>query len=318
MATHTVFGTATPAGTQSVNNDLATDGPVIVGNSFSVPAGVPDHASVGARLHVAEENAGPLDGAEVTFWLFLGQDLNPTLALRAATLTISGHGWLSANWPTPQAMTPGANYYVACQLDTGDYLSCPSPGPGEQVSPDGPLRMGPVVGDANRSLYRYDNVGETNTAPTGLWWSLDMIVSDGEAADPPSATVTVAAVNAADGWTASAGTVLTALADGDPATYVTSVEEPTGAVLDVTLAPLVPPSAGQPFEVTLQGLRHTETAASATATVELYNGTTLRATSSPVAIPSAAADAVVTFPASAIGSVDWSAVRCVVTVAAEA
>ena len=412
MAEHSVFGTNPPPGTQVLGDDLDTQGPVRVGNAFHVPIGTTGIYHKGPRIYVADDPTilEALDGQAVSFWLVLGQDLdletNPALA--AAELTIDGPGWQGVDWPEPVLMTPNAGYYVVYRTATGIYLVHASPQPGEIVSANGPLRMSPLAGDWNRSLFLYDNAGETLTGNTGPLWAVDSVVTDTLAATIPltvdvgadrslvtgasaalsatasggagaksyawtvtsgpstatsqfssttaatptftpsavgtyvlrctvtdasgsandsvtvtvaaaaAATGTVATVNAAEGWTATGGTIQTALSDANAGTYVTSAENPTDAVLDVTLQPLAPPAAGKGAEITLEGLRYTGTASSATASMALYNGTTLRATSTTKMIPSAATDAVFAFTADQVSSVDWANVRCVVTVSAAA
>lgn len=406
MATHSIFGAAAPAGTAAKSNDAKT---TIVGNAFDIAAGGPTNFSItGGRLYVASTVAAGLPST-VTMYLFQGQDLNPSLALRTATLTISGTGWQSVSWSTPVPMTPGVGYYVAYKMSTNDYLHFPSPG--STAIPSGTasaVRMAALVGDYNRSLYRYDSdpVPETFTAPSGILWATDIIVEDsattpltvdvgadrsvvmggnttltavpaggagsktyawtvvsgpstasgqfsptssaattftptavgtyvlrctvtdtsGTANDTLTVTVTAATVatgtvqtvNASTGWTPTGGTVLAALSDANASTYVTSAENPTNAVLDVTLQPLAPPASGQGFQVTLQALRYTGTASSATATVQIYNSSTLRATSSAIMITATATDTVFSFTSAQVASVDWAAVRVVVTVSAAA
>lgn len=131
-------------------------------------------------------------------------------------------------------------------------------------------------------------------------------------------TSTVSAVNASTGWTPNSGTVLSALNDGSNSTYVTSLENPSNHVLDVNMGTITAPSSGMGCRVTLKQIRYSGTASSASVVVRIYNGTTLRASSSALPITSTPTDLAVDFSASALTSVDWATVRVTVSVTATA
>lgn len=132
---------------------------------------------------------------------------------------------------------------------------------------------------------------------------------------PAAGTVTAQSVNVSTNWTASSGTVLSCITDGDPTTFVTSSTPPTGQEFDFTLQALTPPSTGQPLKVflTMDALLAT----SATLNAQLFEGTTQRSSLTGVTIPAGSGSSVtgsvtLTFPwtdVSTITTGGWNALK---------
>lgn len=130
-----------------------------------------------------------------------------------------------------------------------------------------------------------------------------------------SGTATAQTVDVSTNWTASSGTALACVTDGDPTTYVTSQAPPTGQEFDFTLQALTPPSTGQPLKVFLTA--DALLATTATLAAQLYEGATLRSSLSGVTIPSGSGTTVVglvtlTFPWTDVQSVTtggWNALK---------
>lgn len=170
----------------------------------------------------------------------------------------------------------------------------------------------------------------TNFTPsTAGTYVLTVTATDASGSDSDSVTVTVTAaptsvvpvaVNASTGFTASAGTVLSATSDGNDATYARTTDNPTALVYDATLGSLSAPAAGVDFVVRVKCRKNT--ASSGTIVGKLYEGATLRSTTSAVTIPNTAANVDLTFPAAdltAIASSAWtSGIRFTATVTAAA
>lgn len=112
-------------------------------------------------------------------------------------------------------------------------------------------------------------------------------------------TVTASSVTSSTGWTASSGTVLSAITDSDPTTYDSSSSPPTAQEFDFLLQALTAPTAGQPLKVflTMDALA----ASSASLAAQLYEGTTLRSSLTGISIPTGSGGSVsgvvtLTFP----------------------
>lgn len=314
----TVFNGTFP-GAQSLENDGP---PILVANAFHF-VGATDRTVTGVSVHIPPALADSVpDWLEVYLWTT--PDLGTTPARTVAAVEVMSGGWVTGTFDTPW-VAPANNtpFWVGYQLGgthaiPGQLYLAHSPGNGAEISGGGTVRLSasrPTSG-WDRGLFRYGTTGITEVSAETLW-GVDVVVA-GVTPPAPSSTSTVTAVNVSTGWTPVGGTVLAALSDGLNSTYVSSPENPNGLVLDVNLGPLTPPASGQGAQVVLQGLHHTETASSASATVALYNGATLRATSAPVPITASPTDAVFTFAPGDIVSVNWSTVRCVVTVSAVA
>lgn len=132
------------------------------------------------------------------------------------------------------------------------------------------------------------------------------------------ATDTVAAVTTATSWTASAGTVLACLSDGDPGTYITSSNNPSSLDLKVTMRGIVPPTGD--LVVTLLGLVRSGGTGSVDVSLYKPDGSTLVKKISSVTAPTSATDTQVTFLAadiSGVTSANWRA-GCVLLVEATA
>lgn len=132
----------------------------------------------------------------------------------------------------------------------------------------------------------------------------------------PASSVTVESLTASSGWSASAGTLLGAITDGDPTTYDSpTTPPPTALEFDFLLQALTPPSTGQPLKVFLT--MDATGAASASLAAQLYEGATLRSSLTGITIPSGSGPNVtgtvtLTFPWSDVQNVTtggWNALK---------
>jgi len=153
-------------------------------------------------------------------------------------------------------------------------------------------------------------------------YGLRCTVTDGSGSSSDDVIVTatsrrrIATVTSSTGWTATGGTVQAVLADNSSATYVTSPNNPSGALIDGILQPITPPAAGQPFVVRLRGYKSGATSGSVT--VKLYDGAALRATQVIPAIPDAEGEMTATFPSGDIALVTSWATGVRITIEATA
>lgn len=101
---------------------------------------------------------------------------------------------------------------------------------------------------------------------------------------PTQVTATVVSADTTTGWTVTGagGNATTALSDTDDATFLTSPSNPTNALLAVTMAVIDQPAAGANLYVDVKADQLGGSSGSIYA--ELLQGTTLRATTAPVAL----------------------------------
>lgn len=133
--------------------------------------------------------------------------------------------------------------------------------------------------------------------------------------EAPSSTVTVESIAVAAGWTASSGTALSCITDGDPTTFITSGSNPSALELDIILKALIPVATGQPLKVYLTTDAPLSTSAHVDA--QLFEGVTQRSTVSGTVIPSGAGSSVgstiaITFPytdLTAVTTGGWNALK---------
>lgn len=141
--------------------------------------------------------------------------------------------------------------------------------------------------------------------------SLTGSVSHSVTITAPQASVTVASITLSTGWTASTGTALACITDGDPTTFITSSASPTGLELDLKMQAMTPPITGQSLVVVLGS--DMLLATSGTVDAQLYEGATLRSSLTNQAITagsgsSVAGTVILTFPWSDVSSVSsWDA-----------
>jgi hypothetical protein len=136
-------------------------------------------------------------------------------------------------------------------------------------------------GGANASTLWLGGIGTEAIARSGTVDTIRAIDSYSSAFPVTTTVAPPSAVNASTGWTATGGTVLAVLSDASTATYVTSTDNPTSVVLDLQAPRLAPPSGNFTVQVDARRLGST----SGTLVAKLYDGTTLRATVTGVAVP---------------------------------
>jgi PKD repeat protein len=105
----------------------------------------------------------------------------------------------------------------------------------------------------------------------------------------PAGTVGVESVTVSTGWTATGGTILGVITDGDSSTLITSQSPPTSQEFDFILEAAVAPNPNQPFKVFI--VADAPLSTSATVNAQLYEGTgqaftTQRSSVSGTVIPS--------------------------------
>ncbi len=188
------------------------------------------------------------------------------------------------------------------------------------------VQSGPSTSSGQFSAPSSKNTTFTPAGGPGTY-TLRLSVTDDSGVTTKDATVTVTALQAGDtiaavtvssGWTASAGTVLDCLSDGDSGTYVTSSNNPSSLDLKVTLRGIIPPTGN--LDVWLRDLGRS--GGTGTVDVSLYkpDGTTLVKKVSGTTAPTSAADTKVTFLAadiSGVSAAQWRA-GCVLLVEATA
>lgn len=178
--------------------------------------------------------------------------------------TVTG---LEADFTDASAAAGGGPTLASWQWDFGD---------GATSTSQDPFHIYATSGSYTVALTVTDNLGRSGT------------VSKTVTVMPPSATVKWISLDQSSGWTpqGGAGSVLAATTDGDPATYVTSLVNPTDQALGGPAGPLVALTAGAPLNLVVPCDKIGGMAAG-TVYGKLYQGGTLISTSAPVAVPDA-------------------------------
>lgn len=233
--------------------------------------------------------------------LRLIQSGNGTLA--TGTVNFPTNQWVRVELRTTQSAT-AAN--VSAAMYTGD-------------GPTTLETIGSTTGNSGTVAFTAVRFGKNATTGLDAQWFDDCATQTAAAGAflGPSVALTsasYASIASSTGWTATGGTVLAVLSDASDATYITSSDNPTAVLFDGTLAPLSVPTGDFTVQVRCQKLNST----SGTMTAKLYDGATLRATVSAVAIPDATTTVNVTFLAANISAVtSWAAgVRLTIEVTA--
>lgn len=191
----------------------------------------------------------------------------------------------------------------------------------------GTVKAGVYLGDATTPIEAvYSANGTGNMGTTALrgaafgkyqasspyatpFWMDDVSVNDA-ATDLMGPSVTVTTTSATytgtvtlTSFTATGGTAQAVLSDANDSTFVTSADNPAGALIDGTLGALAKPSA----DFTVQVRAQKTNATTGTLTATLYEGATQRAQVTGIALPDALSTLNVTFPAPSLTSVTAAA-----------
>jgi hypothetical protein len=153
---------------------------------------------------------------------------------------------------------------------------------------------------AQATQYQFGGV-QGSATPSGTFWFDDVAISTVGWIGPTQALTsgTYGSITTSTGWTPTGGTVLGVISDGADGTLITSSANPSALLLDGILTPAAVPAGDLLVTVKMDKVNAT----TGTMVAKLYDGVTLRATVSGVAIPNTAAPVPILFPAASISAV---------------